>query len=304
MKILHITGTGHSGSTLLATLLAQNPNVSSCGELNQFPKALAGVPHECSCGRLVTDCEFWRVVAKAWNEILPDLHHNRHAQQVRLLQREATVQLKKHGRLNKNLSANAEQFVQALDALFLSLGSITGVDTLVDSSKNVGRAALLAARSSHDVKIIHLIRDPRGVAWSHRKERIKKPGTGEGSREGRSVVNTMQRWKRDNALALNLVRRYQSTALTLRYEDLVLDSDVVLKRISALSGIDFGGVLDCLKENGQIAAPHMVAGNPNVRMRPVTQLMLDNSWRENLTLFEKAWCVLSAYRLTNEFGYI
>ena len=60
--VAYILAASHSGSTLLAMLLASHPDVCTTGEL----KAQSlGDPdkYRCSCGALIRQCEFWNDIA-------------------------------------------------------------------------------------------------------------------------------------------------------------------------------------------------------------------------------------------------
>lgn len=302
IKILHITGVGHSGSTLLATLLAQSPEVASYGELGQLPKSFVDAPHRCSCGQLVPDCLYWKDVVNIWKSSLSGLVISEHAEKLRYLQAQCLKSLKSgHDEPSGN---DIACLVEEIDMLYETLCTRENVSCLVDNSKNVGRAALLAAYSRNNIRILHLVRDPRGVVWSHRKSRANKPGMVEGLRKGRSVKNTTKRWVRDNRLVKKLDSKYKDTVMTLRYEDLICNTLNSLERISEFSGMNFQGASDLLHLNRGLEAPHMVAGNMSVRMKPITELALDKSWQANLKICERLWIVMRAHALMIKFGYL
>jgi len=57
-KIIYIAGYGRSGSTILDTLIANCPHHFGMGEVsNIFDDYISGKP--CSCGALLSECEFW-----------------------------------------------------------------------------------------------------------------------------------------------------------------------------------------------------------------------------------------------------
>ena len=57
--IIYIMGAGRSGTTVLATFLGNNKEIQNIGEMHQFFENL-DEKKECSCGNLLTECEFWR----------------------------------------------------------------------------------------------------------------------------------------------------------------------------------------------------------------------------------------------------
>lgn len=54
-------GAPYSGSTLLGRLLDNHSRVACAGELGLLGQAIAN-RRPCSCGRLIPDCEFWRLL--------------------------------------------------------------------------------------------------------------------------------------------------------------------------------------------------------------------------------------------------
>lgn len=272
------------------------------GELHQFPKGLLGTPHECSCGQLVTDCLHWDAVSREWRSRSPDLDVAEHSRIAHELGQRALAAL--NGSVALPDGGEILRSCCEVDALYEAAASTAGVDTLVDSSKHVGRAALLAERSRHEVCLIHLIRDPRGVAWSHRKPRPPKPGESESKSRSRSVRKTIHRWNRDNALAGRLVMTTNRPALSLRYEDLVRKPDASLARLETELDLDLSSARAAVQARQPLISDHAVAGNTGVRRHPVTELVLDEKWRQGLSVLERLFCaVMVNRRLKRRFDY-
>lgn len=71
MKYIYVLGQEHSGSTLISQVLASNPSVIALGEVSNFFSTSHmkqymnkwgkyPVAHECSCGEVWSNCEFWQ----------------------------------------------------------------------------------------------------------------------------------------------------------------------------------------------------------------------------------------------------
>ena len=99
-----------------------------------------------------------------------------------------------------------------------------GAGIIVDASKLVSYAYLLRRVEGIDVYLLHLVRDPRGTAfsWSRRRTRTDR---GEGSAEmGReSPVKSAVLWDVWNAAAQWCWRRTPQRYVRVRYEDFVAD---------------------------------------------------------------------------------
>lgn len=301
-RVVLVTGVGHSGSTLLGGLLEQASGIACLGELHQFPNASATVPHECSCGALASECLRWRAIASRWHDYAGGLDPLEHGRAAHGLAQAGLAALRGRGKLPDGEPVRS--WCAEVDALYSAAEAECDVAVLVDSSKHVGRAALLAEYSRHDIRLLHLIRDPRGVAWSHRKARPPKPGREGERRPGRSVFKTVRRWNRDNRAAMRLLTASGRPGISLRYEQLVTEPDLALGRLQELLGMDVSGARAALARGAPLGSAHAVAGNTGVRRQPARALKLDERWRSGLTIRERLISRLAAHPgLMWHFGY-
>ena len=60
-KIVLISGSGRTGSTLLSLLLSQHKDVFNLGQLRDLPEAW-GQDAPCTCGHTLTTCPVWSEV--------------------------------------------------------------------------------------------------------------------------------------------------------------------------------------------------------------------------------------------------
>ena len=63
--------------------------------------------------------------------------------------------------------------------LYRAIAEVGGARVVVDSSKLPSHAAILRRLDPIDLRMIHLVRDSRGVAYSWQKQVVKDPATGE-----------------------------------------------------------------------------------------------------------------------------
>ncbi len=68
------------------------------------------------------------------------------------------------------------RYAEYTGALFNAIADLSGADVIVDSSKSPARALALSRTPGLDVRMLHLVRDVRGVAYSLRKLSAPKPG--------------------------------------------------------------------------------------------------------------------------------
>ena len=133
-KLVYIGGYGRSGSTLLEYLLTSNPSLVACGEVERHLRRF-GRRKICTCGRRAKKCSVWG-----------NFQH-------------------RSGRLknwdHKQLTLAMLEYVSSDYAV------------MVDSSKTSWGSTFTPFRLSRDLGenflLVHLVRDPRAVAWSTMK---------------------------------------------------------------------------------------------------------------------------------------
>ena len=135
-------------------------------------------------------------------------------------------------------------YARDADSIFDAVAATTGSRVLIDSSKNISRAAALAGDSRHDIRVLHLIRDGRGVLRSRRK---RAEVDGRPYREKAALAE----WLGKNLISWLLARRLPADRFLLtRYEDLLADPAAELKRIGAFVGLDLQVVTEAAMTTG------------------------------------------------------
>ena len=150
INVIYITSRGHSGSTLLAHLLGAHPSIVGVGEI----KMLSQDKDErklCSCHQLPPfQCPFWSSV-----------------------QEHVVQRIGKHLHELDLEGDDPDTFFQDNSALFESISHVSGLRTIVDSSKSLPRAVSLChafGRSdSLRLRVLRLHRGPLGLVNSARK---------------------------------------------------------------------------------------------------------------------------------------
>jgi hypothetical protein len=137
------------------------------------------------------------------------------------------------------------------------------------------------------VDVVHLVRDPRAVAYSESRPAVSHP-LGPGLRPPRlSAPRSAATWVLSNAL-LRLTRHDPrvGTFLQLRYEDLVRGPAEQCRAVARSLGLP-GEVPFAGTEGHGVLAPsttHELAGNPHRFERGPLQVRADETWRVGLPL--------------------
>ena len=301
IRVIYVVGYGRSGSTMLNALLGKHPDVEIFGEARNL-HAVAAADELCSCRARIGDCPFWREVWSCWRDrVGADLVDD----YPRLQQRAERLQ-----RLPLLLLASAlgtrelRRYGLVTRALFESLAEVSGKRTLVDVSKYPGRALALARTPGVDLRLIHLVRDVRGVAYSRLKSFSKDL---EGGLQNKiapvSSTRTAWSWTTLNLISSLVMGCHDGARGTrVRYEDLVGSPNATLDRIGALVGLDMTPVREALAADEAFGFGHTVAGN-RVRMAGSLRLTPDLAWTEKLSADDQQrawrWC----WPLMRLYGY-
>lgn len=226
LRIAYIVGARHCGSTMLDALLGQAKGARSLGEVGGFSRFAQGGP--CDCGVVAGSCG-------ACQAVVTGLDQSSDSRRLQDLFRLPAKERRIHWALAK--TSARQQYAWLSDRMFSLVAEATGSWLLVDSSKNVSRAAALALDSEHDVRVIHLVRDGRGFLGSHRRR---------AHLDGRPCRPTLALagWLLKNLAITALLRPRLGTDryLLCRYEDLIADPETVLRRIAGFLGADLEGV--------------------------------------------------------------
>lgn len=306
--VVFIGGCQRSGSTLLDRMLSQVEGHVSAGEIVHLWSRGLQSDELCGCGEPFSRCPFWSEVGRAafggWDQIDP--------QKVLDLQRKVDrnryifFMLLPH--LSRHYAEYRREYSQLLNSLYRSV-ALVGGGIVVDSSKHASTAFLLRGVPSIRLKVVHLVRDSRGVAYSLTR-RIRRP-------EARSSDSLMHRsgpWRSSLEWSVfNLLFHFLHLTGTpvkrVRYEDLVADPRPQLASIVGPAegqGEGDRGEHDTLAfvdgRRVALGLDHTVAGNPMRFERGVIPLRSDDEWQTRMPAFDRfvttmmTWPLLAAYR--------
>ncbi len=302
--VLYIAGFGRSGSTVLTNLLGEAEGAFAAGEVLQFWRAMSTDTCVCGCGRITRECSVWEGVraackvsqeeANSLAKVAHELWRLRRLPAVALASRKAT-----RGKEFRNLAERAE-------CLYRELARSQRCHVIVDSSKTAAYAHLLRSATNLDVRIVHLVRDARGVAHSWLREK-KLPGA-----PGRYMQRFPLRMSTLTWLAWNMVpeamwrRRSQVRSghyQLVRYEDFVRDPRQTAQRILAMVGLENAKLPFLDDRTLELGPNHCLEGNPNRLQHGPIRMNPDEAWLEEMPRRD-AW-MLSALTspLLLHYGY-
>lgn len=283
-------GRGRSGSTFLETVLSDYPQVFGSGELFRSYSSRDNQSIQCSCGATPEKCHFWTEVWRQWG-IATGLPHD----SKELDRLESRFKGNRNSPMLARHSLNADdqwhRYLSLTRELFKAIQTVSGAEAIIDSSKRPNRALALSWIEDVDLRVIHLVRDVRGVACSRIRKTSKRP------------IDRAISWHRCNRKS-NRVRKYlgSTTTMLLRYEDLVADPKTSLGRLSDFTGLDFELISKKLEQGSSFRSEHAIAGN-RLRMQQTIQLAPDTRWRQELSPFWQKLLPLLTASTAWRYGY-
>lgn len=302
VRVLFLGGLGRSGTTLLERLLGELPGVCPLGEVvHLWERDVAG-DERCACGKHFSDCEFWQAVGRkafgGWQNVdvwrVSALRET--VERTRHIPRLASVRMRPAHR------ALVDEYADWFARLYEAAAEVSGASVLVDSSKHAALAYCLRFAPRIDLRVVHMVRDSRGVAysWTKRVARPETDGTDEMTRysPGRSALL----WNAHN-IAFALLRRCGVPLRRIRYEELLADPATALRELAEFADLE-PSTMDFVRDGvAELGPCHSAAGNPmRFTVGPVP-LRPDDAWRTALPSHQRRLVSLLTAPLLDWYGY-
>ena len=305
VRVLYVGGMPRSGSTLLTWMAGQLEGHVAVGELFYLWSAGLRRDQLCGCGSTFRACPFWTSVGESafggWDEVdLEEVERLRDA-----VDRTSRLPALAAAAWRPGLRRDAEAYVSLMERVYRAAAEASASTTVVDGSKRPSLAFLLGRSPMVDLRVVQIVRDPRGVVHSWSKQVELPEGAGvRGFLKVRSTRLITRRWVTVNALTRGLAR-FGVPVLTVRYEDLVSDPHLVLVAIAEFSGLsadpDPAGFVDGSEVHLQHS--HMVEGG-RVRFSPSPLTMrLDEAWRTEMPTRRRRTVELVTTLSRRRYGY-
>lgn len=272
--VVYIAGAGRSGSTLLEGLLSERTGATAIGEIRSFLAAGYRWEVKCECGEPFADCSFWsQVMDSTLGASSPQ--HRQHLESTRqsLVANRSIIRLLR----GRDQWSTAEETVARFhDRLYRSITDIAGVPIVVDASKSPTYALFLAALGTIDLRVIHLVRDSRAVAFSWQRKKKWLASTSDDAPLMRIEAPTrvVREWTTYNALS-DVLRARSKPSILIRYEDLADEPETVVE--SVVDGLSIPTHTVSTTGTG-----HGFLGNPIRFTTSPLKVKRDDEWRSGM----------------------
>ncbi len=283
VKVLYVAGLGRSGSTILANTLGQVEGFFSGGELNFIWKHALIENSLCGCGRPARECPFWGPV---FDEEFGGRNEGLAREMMRLQYsgartRHIPLMLTEGGR--EKIRARLGKFLDNTGRLYKSIRSVSGSRVVVDTSKEPAYGYALGMVPGIDLRVLHLVRDPRAAAYSWAKKKRQPDSADREFMHQKTPAQSAVLWDAWNAAIEALWRESPEKYLRLRYEDFIADPRASFEAMLKLVGEE-GAELPLVGEREvKLGISHTVSGNPNRFDTGAVELKQDQAWTEKMS---------------------
>lgn len=173
-----------------------------------------------------------------------------------------------------------DRYVALLRRLYPQIARVGGADLIIDSSKTPAAAVILNNLDEIDLYVLHLVRDPRGVAYSWVRGRPAGAGA-HGPRDYEpGSVRTSGRWISTNLLGDAVRRRLPpERSMVVRYEDFVSRPRATVASIVRFVGHEDAALPFLTEQVAALEPNHCVSGNRSRFARGEVELRLDDEWK-------------------------
>lgn len=314
--LVYITGTGRSGSTLLDMLLNQHPRIAALGEVHRFSMSInrKTKPHRCTCGSEIAECEFWSAVidslgseleglitTKSENKLLADDQSGNNI--VELIPGSTVFQKLDYFNLllifkSKVLVSLLARFLKKvyegrkiyLDSwkLYSHVSIAHNMPVVVDGTKTPGRfmGLNLFNAEKKKMKVVYLCRDGRAVTLARM------------GRQNISMKEAAKIWKAEHKKIQIALKRYPSPVLIIKYEDLCNKTEDALSNVLGFIGVD-----ETIADKGFRNSSHSLGGNPMRWRTSEKEIVLNESWKDQLSVSDRDIFESIAGQMNRSLGY-
>jgi hypothetical protein len=301
IPFIFIAAQSYSGSTLLSFLLSTHPEIATIGEMTGVIASEDMDEYRCSCGNIISACSFWRTIAakmagKGFEFEVANFDTRYELGTHPWVRRLRTGSLRSNqleavrGSVFQLWPGQSDQLrgIGARNqALVESVLEVTGKTVFLDASKHHMQIRYHLKYTDLDLKVIHMVRDVRGVVNSALKYNTKLPAR-----------TAAQRWVKGN---MNIERQLRALPedrfLRIRYEDLCREIPQTLERLHCFCGVEPGLFAEDFR-----SSPHHIVGN-KMRLSDSSEIKLDERWKMTLTAQQLSEVSEVAETLQGVYGY-
>ena len=262
-RVLYLGGLGRSGTTLVERLLGELPSVCALGEIVHLWQRDIRDNERCGCGYRFSACTFWKRVGEVafgrWGNVDVDRVHALRD----VVERTRHIPRLAAARLPAAQHADVREYASFYAKVYAAAAAVSGAQVVVDSSKHSALAHVLRWADEVDLRVVHVVRDARGVAYSWTKT-VARPESDDSAEMTRySPGRSALLWNAHNA-AFGLLARRGVPVHRIRYEQFLTDPRAAVRELADFAGLPVTGAELAFLGDGyaDLRVGHSAAGNP------------------------------------------
>jgi hypothetical protein len=304
VQVLYIAGSVRSGSTVLDKVLGELEGFFAAGEIAYVWERGLLENWLCGCGARFRDCPVWTAVLRAaFGEPLGVEPREMMALQRRATRIRRVPNVLRASRRGAPESLGLGSLPANLGRLYRAIRDTTGSRVIVDSSKVPAYGYVLGSLPGIDLRVVHLVRDSRAVAysWMRQKAQPDRGGNQDMHRAGPLAGGVL--WSIWNATAEALWTSVPERYLRLRYEDFVREPEVAVRRILRWMGEGPSDLPFLDGHTATLGTSHTVAGNPNRLDTGSVPIRPDAEWSSRMARRDRTLVTGLTWPLLRRYGY-
>lgn len=283
MKVIYILGSSRSGSSLLARLLAENVPSENVGEIMLIGERGIEANWLCGCGARFAECEYWGCVLSHLKDRASEDSTDRLVSGYR---RVARMRYVVPLTLKKLRTAQFQQDLEAYEGTLTELYRCCALgsqsEVIIDASKSPLYAQILANISDIELHCVHLIRDPRAVAYSAARKKIRSDTPWEESHMRETGLFLMScLWAAENILSPIIARKAASYTRVF-YDELVSNPGNTIACLHDRTGENLSSYNRIRFGVDEFTINHSISGNSNRFGPKLIEIRADSEWRSGM----------------------
>lgn len=288
INVIYIASIGRSGTTLMDCILGAHSQMASIGEVHLWPHEIRedGVL-PCGSGKFVQEDPFWKEMKRRVNPLsqpAPRIDYFREEHDGGQTLRVGRLRDFYGTSLSPSTRSKVLRYAENTEKIYDNFLDLVeekeGTRPLwvVDSSKDPYRLAWLYRSKIFNLKVVHLVRKPKGFIHSVTKPFIYTDDNPIFKRLFWTIRQSGA-WSIRNQLILNITQNHlpPEDHVLINYEDLASEPIETTKRVMRTADTDFE---EEAVANFREGSPYAIGGNP-MRQRD-GDIELDEKWKENL----------------------
>jgi hypothetical protein len=310
-RVLSIVGPGRSGTTILGNILGEVEGVTNAGELRWLWRRGLLERRPCGCGLPPAQCPRWSAVLdRVWQQRSLDARADAPAAIGSVLSAQREVLLRRNrvraiaSARQRDTTWEALRCMRDVTALLCtSLAEVTESRLNVETSKLAQLSAPLAGADEIDHYVLHIVRDPRAVAFSWRRPKPLPVSSGHTTMATQGTRTSVGFWT-ENCVGAEMLRRRVPPHrwLFLRYEDFVANPRPHVERVLDFVSVPADGPF-VTGDTVRLGTNHTLAGNPNRFRTGLVRISDDDEWRSRMSPRDQRVIAAATLPFLLRYGY-